>query len=196
MKTIFLSLVIIIALGASSYAAEYHVDRTAHNVVTFISETSLDQFEGVTDRIDGYIRWTGDQLPPDQTEWPSCSLYFEVKLNGLDTGIGLRNRHMRENYLMTDKYPFARFEAHLKNLRKVSDTLYVADAEGTFNVHGVDRPMSTVANVIPSASGLRVQCNFEIRLTDYDIKIPKLMFLKLNELIKLQVDFYLKPASK
>jgi polyisoprenoid-binding protein YceI len=196
MKNILFSLLLLFVLGVSSNAVEYQVDRTARNTVTFISHAPLEQFEGVTDRIDGYIFWEGDHVPPDQTQWPSCKLYFEVELNGLDTGIGLRNRDMREEYLETDKYPYARFNARLKDLRKVSDALYAAEAVGTFTIHGVDRPVSTTANVIPTASGFRVQCNFEVTLPDYKIKVPKLMFLKLNELIKLQVDFYCIPATK
>jgi|WetSurMetagenome_2_1015567.scaffolds.fasta_scaffold37999_2 polyisoprenoid-binding protein YceI len=188
-------LTIFLTFASLVTAAEYHVDRSAKNVVKFISEAPLEEFDGVTDKIDGYLRWTGDQIPPDQTNWQSCELYFEVELNGLDTGIGLRNRHMRDDFLETDKFPYASFKGHLKDLQKTSDTLYTAVAEGTFNVHGVDKPLNVNATVIPSPAGLRVQCNFEVKLPDYNIKIPKLLFMKVNEVIRLQVDYYLKPAT-
>ncbi len=32
---------------------------------------------------------------------------FKVKLDDFDTGMGLRNRHMKEKYLETSKYPYA-----------------------------------------------------------------------------------------
>jgi len=195
MKKASMLLALLLTSAPLITAAEYDVDRSAKNVVKFISEAPLEEFEGVTDRIDGYVRWEGDQTPPDQTAWKSCELYFEVELNGLDTGIGMRNRHMREDFLETDKFPFASFKAHLKDLQKISDTLYTATAEGTFSVHGVDKPLSTTATVTSWPVGLRIQCNFEIKLPDYDIKIPKLLFMKINEVIRLQVNYYLKPAA-
>jgi polyisoprenoid-binding protein YceI len=81
-------------------SAEYHVDRKGQNLVKFISDAPLDNFEGTTDNVDGYIVWDGDN-PVNNSEF-----HFEAELSTLDTGIGLRNRHMRENYLETDKYPW------------------------------------------------------------------------------------------
>jgi polyisoprenoid-binding protein YceI len=195
MKKLGLLLLLIWAMSIPASAVEYNVDKAAKNVAKFVSQAPLDEFEGVTDKIDGYIKWEGNQIPPDQTAWKSCRIYLEVELNGLDTGIGLRNRHMRENYLETIKFPYAHFDAHLTDLKKVSDTLYTTTAEGTFNIHGVDKPLTTQATVASGPTGLHVLCNFDVRLSDYSIKIPKLMFMKLNELINVRLDFFLKPVT-
>ena len=40
-------------------AGEYHVDKERENQVKFISDAPLEDFEGVTDKIDGYIFWEG-----------------------------------------------------------------------------------------------------------------------------------------
>jgi len=176
-------------------AAEYHVDQSRANLVKFISDAPLDDFEGVTRKIDGYIHWEGSDQPPDQTRMQTSELYFEVDLASLDTGIGLRNRHMRENYLETDKYPFAQYRARLTQLTRVSDTLYTCSAEGTMTIHGVEKPMASTANVVASGAGLRVITDFEVNLNDFRIKIPKIMFLKLSEIIKLELDFYMKKAD-
>ena len=34
-------------------AEEYHVDETAKNVIKFISDAPIENFEGVTNKIDG-----------------------------------------------------------------------------------------------------------------------------------------------
>ena len=49
--------------------------------------------------------------------------------------------------------------------------------------------------VVAGPTGLKVTSGFEIKLPDYKIKIPKLMFMKLNELITLKLEFNLKPAT-
>ena len=41
-----------------------------------------------------------------------------------------------------------------------------------------------------------VQSEFNVKLTDYNIKVPKLMFMKLNEIIRLEIEFYAKEIKK
>lgn len=196
MRRIIVSIVVAaLFLTIATGAAEYQVDRSAKNSVVFISDAPLEDFEGVTDRIDGYVKWDGEAFPPDQTKLPASELYFEVELGSLDTGIGLRNRHMREDYLETEKYPYAQFTAHLTEAKRISDTLYSTTAVGKFKIHGEEREMSIPTTIISKSGAVRVLCDFDIKLTDFKIKIPKLMFMKLNELIKLKLDFYLKQAN-
>ncbi len=185
----------VIATATVAPAAEYHVDQSQANLVKFISDAPLEDFDGITRKIDGYIHWEGSDQPPDQTKMQTSELYFEVDLASLDTGIGLRNRHMREKYLETDKYPFAQYRARLTQLSRVSDTLYTCITEGTMTIHGVEKPMTATANVVASGAGLRVTAGFDINLNDFRINIPKFMFLKLSEIVKLELDFYMKKAD-
>src|SRR5215468_4263304 len=48
-------------------------------------------------------------------------LKFTVPLAGLQTGIGLRDRHMREKYLQVDKYPDAVLELPWSSVKLPSD---------------------------------------------------------------------------
>jgi len=189
---------LLLAASTGAVAAEFHVDRTQKNLVRFISDAPLENFDGTTDGIDGYVYWKGDSLPPDAVALPSSQLYLEVDLGSLDTGIGLRNRHMREEYLETDKYPYAQYSAKLTDIVRPSDTAYAVSAEGKMTIHGQERPLNISARVTPQGEGFRVQCGFAVNLNDYKIKIPKFMFLKLGEVIQLELDFYVKrvPDSK
>lgn len=192
MRTLSFILALIPALFITAGAAEYNIDISMENLVRFISDAPLDDFDGVTDQIDGYVFWEGSGLPVDGTDQETSELYFEVKLATLDTGIGLRNRHMRDNYLETDQYPYAVFKARLTEISQMSDTLYSAVADGHMTIHGKENPLRVTTTIIPRKEGFRVKCNFEVNLKDYDIKVPKFMFLKINEIIRLELDFYLK----
>lgn len=187
-----------LALAVSAPAAlagqEYHVDRSAGNVVRFISRASIEEFEGVTDRIDGYVLLDAPSLREagggDATE-----VYLEVDLASLDTGIGLRNRHMRDNYLEVSKYPFAIFRGRVVNRETVSDGEFRVAAQGLLTIHGVSRARELTCRVEPRGRGYRSQCSFELLLSDFDIEIPKVMFLKLANEIRLELDFSVIPAG-
>jgi polyisoprenoid-binding protein YceI len=171
-------------------AGEYQVDKEQENLVKFISDAPLEDFEGITDKIDGYIFWEGDDL------LKNSELYFEVDLNSLDTGIGLRNRHMRENYLHTDKHPFTHFTGKLIKVENVQDGEYTVTAKGTMFIHGVEREKVIEGKLVPAKTGYQIQTSFSVALTDYNIEVPQLMFMKIDENMKLELDFYLKQVKK
>ncbi len=182
-----------LALVAPCRAQEFHVDTGAENRVTFLSRASIEEFEGVTNRIDGYVLLDGDGVRPG-TEFAGSRLYFEVDLASLDTGIGLRNRHMRDNYLEVEEHPYATFDGTVDAIAEDGAGFRVTSA-GTFTVHGVEQPRSLECGIRSDGDGWRVACSFQVNLTDHDIEIPKIMFLKLAEDIGLELDFRLRPAS-
>ena len=183
-------LILILVISNSLRATEYDVDKSKKNVVKFISEATIENFEGVTNSIDGYLFFKGDDFLSES------DLYFEVDLRTLDTGIGLRNRHMREDYLETDKYPMTNFKGKIVYVQKVSDTESKVTLDGNLFIHGVTKPMKINGNLFQVEGGYRVKAYFEILLTDYNIEIPKLMFMKISNTIKLALDFYVKEKQK
>ena len=100
----FIIYIYVLTISITSIASEYQVDRSKENHIKFISDAPIEEFEGITNNIDGYINL------PSFEELSESKLYFEVDLETLDTGIGLRNRHMRENYLETEMFKYTFFE--------------------------------------------------------------------------------------
>ena len=172
-------------------AGEYQVDKDREgNLVKFISDAPMEDFEGVTEKIDGYIFWEGNDLLNKN------EMYFEVDLNSLDTGIGLRNRHMRENYLETDKYPFTHFTGKLVKAEQEETGKYNVTAEGTMFIHGVEKPLTVEGTMLATENGYRIQVKFITALSDFNIKIPQLMFFKIDENMKLELDFFVKKVEQ
>lgn len=182
MKSIFtLSLFLLSIYG---HAQEYHVDKSAKNEVKFISDAPIENFEGITDKIDGYLYYEDGDLTKNS------QLYFEVDLNSLDTGIGLRNHHMRDNYLHTDKYPITYFKGKIVKSEKQSEDEFKVTADGTIFIHGVEKPLTVQATMIRQDKQYHIKCGFEVKLSDFDIEIPSIMFYKINETMELRLDFY------
>ena len=38
-------------------------------------------------------------------------------------------------------------------------------------------------------------CSFQVSLSDHEIPIPKLMFMKIDEIMELDLDFFLSPVE-
>lgn len=189
-KEMVMLLLMFFALPALLEATEHNIDKSQKNMVKFTSDAKIESFDGTTDKIDGYMSWEGDDILNKN------QIYFEVDLRTLDTGIGLRNRHMREDYLETDKYPFTNFKGKITKADKAQDGMINVVAEGNMFIHGVTRPITIKGTMMPANNGgYRVKSNFEVKLPDYNIPIPQLMFLKISEVMKLNLDFFTKKVK-
>lgn len=164
---------------------------TPTDTVRFASTARLEFVEGTTTNITGGVRFD-----PDNTAG-QVSGRLAVDLRSLETGIGLRDRHMRERHLHTEKYPLAYFElTGLSNLppQLATDSMYAVDVTGIFYLHGIRRDLLARADVaLISVQGegraLKVKADFLIRLEDYDIPRPKALFLKLAEEVEVVTVF-------
>ena len=167
-------------------AAEFLVEPGGGNKVVFVSRAASERFEGKTGKIEGKIVVNPDSLGD------SITVHLEVDLESLDTGIGLRNKHMRENHLETKKYPKAVFDG-ARVLRPASafgpgkQTTF--DVEGTFTLHGVSRRIKiNVAATYSSARGrIAFQTVFPVALADYQISRPQFLWLKLADIQEVRV---------
>jgi len=168
-------------------AAEYQVDKNKKSQVKFISDAPIEDIEGVTSKIDGYLAWDNENLT-EQSE-----MYFEVDLNSIDTGIGLRNRHMRENYLHTDKYPYTHYKGKITSSQKLDDSTFAVVTAGTIFIHGVEKPLSVQGTVKRTGENIyRINTNFQVKLSDFNIEIPSIMFYKIDETMELKLDFWVR----
>ncbi len=117
-------------------------------------------------------------------------LVFRVPLAGLDTGIGLRNRHMR-GYLDVMHFP----EAELRVPRKAvafptPGAPIEAEAQGTLTLHGISKPCSIRYRVEQARPGeYRVHGTTRIDIRDFGIEVPTYLGVGVEPNVGIQVDF-------
>ena len=174
--------VLIIALTVASPvpAAEFAVTPGTPNKVVFTSKAATESFDGKTSQMSGRI------VVDPAAVGDSITVRIVVDLTSLDTGIGKRNTHMRENHLETDTYPTAMFEgASVHGPAGASLTTggtVAFDVEGTFTLHGVSKRLRVTVNVTArDPRTLVFETAFPVTLADYAISRPKFLFLKLGE---------------
>ncbi len=185
----YISLILLFLLIQINTAAEeWQVKKDENNLVKFISSTPLLDFEGITNNIDGFMYWEGSNLFGAKNK-----VYFEVDLNTVKTGIGKRDRDMREDVLETDKWPKSYFTGSIIEYQQIDSTTYNVIAQGSLFIHGVEKQMKIPAKIILNDGTLKVISKFSIYLKDFNIEAPSLMaFIKVAEEIKLELSFFLQ----
>lgn len=176
---------------SSLHAGEWHVDRTHEkNLVTFTSEILGFSFDGKTEGIDGFIYHENSDILAMGSDF-----FFEVNLTDLDTGIGKRDRDMRE-ILNTNRWPKATFAGKLGKV--IQDSLdhesYVSTSEGNLILHGVEKKTVVTTKIKHQKNQMYIDAEFPLRLSEFKIQAPKLAaFIKVSENIRITVSFSMKP---
>ncbi|WP_339865321.1 YceI family protein [uncultured Algoriphagus sp.] len=180
MKRLLLFLYFITTVGQ----AQTYLTETGN--VNFLSKAALNEFNGVSDQLQGLIDLDQNLLD------------FYLDLNTLKTGIGLRDKHMRDNYLETEEFPFAEFTGKMNSVPMLSiGSKSPVTAIGTFKIHGVEREIEVKGTVNKNAKGeLELEAEFDLLLSDFSIPIPKLVFYELAENQKVTIKATLTPKMK
>ena len=172
-----------------------YVIQSGHpeTLVCFESHAPMESFEGTTRKVTGRILFDPAAIGD------SVTVEVEVDLATLDTGIALRNRHMRENHLETDAYPTAVFRGGRVTGRSadavgVGDTVTL-ELAGTFTLHGVTRELTVPVTLTRRESVLAVGTHFDVHLSDYEIARPRFLLLKLDEVQNVTVQLIVVPGE-
>ena len=123
---------------------------------------------------------------------PTLDGSFAVDLRTLDTGIGLRNEHLREKYLEVNKgtgFDTATLSAiDLTGLGPVAP-----EGKGSFTglltVHGVAKTVTGAVDVRRAGRGLRVNASFRLDLSDYGIAKPRYLGIGVTNTVRVEVAF-------
>jgi polyisoprenoid-binding protein YceI len=97
-------------------------------------------------------------------------------MTSLDTGIQVRNEHMKTKYLETGKFP----EATLKIVKLAvrsgapSSDFTAKDSpfEGVLTLHGVEKPVAGMADLKRNGDHLDLAVHFGLKISDYGIATP------------------------
>jgi polyisoprenoid-binding protein YceI len=118
-------------------------------------------------------------------------LELSVPLDTLKTGIDLRDRHMREKYLETSKFPTATLvvdKAQVKLPSKDGDSTS-GDATGQLTVHGVTRSQRFSYVVQKAGRASRVTAQLKMSFKDHGVSVPSYLGITVKPDLEVKVAF-------
>jgi len=114
-----------------------------------------------------------------------------IYIKDFEFRLGLMQEHFNENYMYSSKFPKSTFEGVIQNFNydKLENNYTNLIIEGEIEIKGVKKNISTVAIIKKTVEGIDLNTNFNIKLSDYDIKIPRLVFKKIDENVKVSLNY-------
>jgi len=115
---------------------------------------------------------------------------IKVDLASLETGIGLRDEHLRDKYLEVKKYPYATLQVPRASLKLASSGSEVQGAtKGQLTLHGVTKPVSVKYTTSRNGSGYAVEGTMHIDIRDFKIEVPSYLGVTVKPDVDIQVAF-------
>jgi polyisoprenoid-binding protein YceI len=188
MKPYFTALLLIL-LVAKSGAQE---DKYANSYVCqkgkthFFASTPLQDIEATSDKTLCVINTDTKKV------------YAKVAMTSFEFKNKLMQEHFNENYAESDKYPNAILEAEIvENIDFKKDGTYDITLKGTFDVHGVKQNVELKGTLLVQKGQVQnAMATFNIKLEDYQVKIPTALLAKIAEAVKVDVDFNFEKFEK
>jgi len=154
-------------------------------IASFISEAPLEIIKAQNNKCTGVL--------DAATKNVTFSMAIE-NFNGFNGE--LQKEHFLENYMESDKYPKGEFKGKIiEDVDLNTNGTYMVRAKGSFNIHGVSKEQIVKVKLVVKDKIIEVDSKFEILLSDYNIKIPKIVSQKVAPVIQVAVKALLKPKS-
>ncbi len=170
-------ILLILILLASGYGFSQDIFLAKNGHVTFISDAPLEVIKASSENLEGAIKLS------------DRSFAFTIDNNtfkGFNSA--LQQEHFYENYMQVKKYPKSTFTGKIIeeiDLNKTEEQ--TVRAKGTLYIHGVEQERIIKGTLKVEGDKLLLQADFTVPLEDHDMKIPRIVYQKIAEIIKVSV---------
>lgn len=117
------------------------------------------------------------------------AIYFKVPIASFQFRQKLMQEHFNQNYLESDKYPYAEFKGKVLDDADLSkDGTYQVTVEGTLNLHGVEKNYKEKGTITVRGGNITAGATFNIRIADHRIDIPTIVVKNIAEVVAVTVN--------
>ena len=108
--------------------------------------------------------------------------------------LSLMEEHFNEKYLETNDYPQAVFKGTIEgfNLNIIDHNPKEFKMKGDLKIHGKTKKINTIVVLRKIDGKLEIISKFSINITDFNIKIPEMLSMKIAETVNIKSQFVLQ----
>ena len=155
---------------------------TRNAKIDFISEAQLELIKAASTSARGLIDPTTNQFA------------FTIEVNSFQGfNSTLQREHFNEKYMDTEKFPKASFKGKISGFDPAAGGVQQAKATGKMNIHGVEKDVEIPGTIEKSGDKLLLKSKFIVKLEDYKVDRPQLLWQNIAEQVEVTVDFVFKP---
>jgi polyisoprenoid-binding protein YceI len=170
--------VLLLAITLTSAHAQKFVSEKG--LITFFSHATIEDIKA-------------DNNKASVLFYPAnTNIAFSVPVNEFHFAKSLMQEHFNDKYLETELYPTSTFQGKLTGFDPVLDKEQHVVAKGKLTMHGVTKDVEIPGVIQKLENKLVMKSTFIVKLEDYKIQIPKLLWQNIAEQVEVTINFTFK----
>jgi polyisoprenoid-binding protein YceI len=175
LQAVFLSCFLISAVG---FAQKYTAEKS---YISFYSNAAIEDITANNKKVSSIFDAT------------TSDLVFSVPIEEFKFAKSLMREHFNEKYMESDKYPKATFAGKVTGYDPSRSGMQEAKAVGKLTIHGISKDVEIPGTLEKIGDKLQLKSKFIVKLADYKIEIPQLLWKNIAEQVEVTADFLYKP---
>lgn len=175
--------IIILVLGFACISLFAHAQKytTEKTFVSFFSDAAIEDITAENTKTAGVFNsTTGD-------------IAFSVPIKDYEFAKSLMKEHFNEKYMETEKYPKSTFQGKITGYNPESTGVQNVTSKGKLTIHGQTHEVEIPGTIEKQGDKLLMKSKFIVKLEDYKITIPQLLWQNIAEQVEVTVDFTFRP---
>lgn len=175
--------VIFLVCGLGSLATNVQGQKfsTEKTFVSFFSDAAIEDISAEnTKAVGAFNAATGD-------------IAFSVPVKDYEFEKSLMKEHFNEKYMETEKFPKSTFQGRITGYDSSAAGVQNVSSKGKLSIHGQTNEVEIPGTIEKQGDKLVMKSKFIVRLEDYKIAIPQLLWRNIAEQVEVTVDFTFRP---
>lgn len=149
--------------------------------LTFFSDGAIEDIRAVNSKVTSIF------------DGNKGDIAFLVRVKDFQFEKKLMQIHFNEKFLESEKYPKSTFLGNVLGYNPSKTGAQQVVAVGKLFIHGVTREIKIPGTLEKKGSNLYLKSKFLLRLSDYNISIPQIVWQNIAEEVEVQVDLSFTP---
>ena len=173
-----IAICVLYMVSFNAFAQKYTTEKT---FVTFFSDAAIEDITADNKKAVGIFNKTTNEIA------------FSVPINGFQFEKSLMQEHFNEKYMESEKYPKSTFQGIITDYDASLNNIQNVKAAGKLTIHGVTKEINVPGTIEKQGDKLVMKSKFIVKLEDYKIAIPELLWQKIAEQVEVTLEFTFKP---
>lgn len=180
MRFLSFCIVLLIAIAMPSLRAQKFT--TEKSYVAFFSDAAIEDIKAENKKTSSIFNSSNGEI------------VFSIPIKDFQFAKSLMKQHFNEKYMETEKFPKATFQGSLSGFDLTAEGEQKVTALGQLTIHGVAQEVTVPGILEVQGKKIIMKSVFIVKLVDYQIMIPQLLFQNIAEAVEITMEFTYKPG--
>jgi hypothetical protein len=178
MRYLYLTFILLFVVLDSSAQSRFYADKS---LVTFFSDGAIEDIKATNNTVTSIF------------DLSKMDVAFLVKIRDFEFEKKLMQVHFNEKYLESEKFPKSTFVGSITGFNHSKSGAQQVTASGKLFIHGVTKDVKVPGTLEKRGSNLYLKSKFMVKLADYNIRIPQVIWNNVAENVEVELDLTYNP---